>query len=237
MTWQYIEPMLRPLFSSQCEVCRRWNGERLCPTCLVQFSLPVLRCERCALRVGAAVSLCGACLREPPPFERTLCVADYAFPWDRLIIDFKFHRQPELSRCLADQLVRAVRSATHPLPDIVVPVPLSSARLAERGYNQAWEVARRTASALRVGASASLLSRVIDTPYQAALGRTQRLANLRAAFVAQGPGHKGLRGQRVALVDDVLTTGATAEECSRALLRAGAFAVELWVLARTPAPA
>ena len=236
MAGQYIEPMHWPMLSSQCEVCRRWSGARLCPSCLARFSAPLPRCGRCALAIGIAAAQCGTCLQRPPPFARCCCIADYVFPWNRLIIDFKFHRQPELADCLSAQLAHVVRRTAPPRVDIVVPVPLSPGRLAERGYNQAWEIARRVAKALGIKASAKLLTRVIDTPHQAALKRDERLANLRAAFVVPRHQTDQLLGRRVALVDDVMTTGATAEECARTLLRAGAAAVDLWVLARTPAP-
>ena len=236
MAEQYIEAMHGPMLSSQCEVCRRWSGARLCPSCLARFSAPLPRCGRCGLAIGVAVPECGACLQRSPPFARCWCIADYVFPWNRLIIDFKFYGQPELADCLSAQLVKVVRRAAPPRVDIVVPVPLSPSRLEERGYNQAWEIARRVARALGIGANANLLTRVIDTPHQAALTRDERLANLRAAFVVPRHPKDPLRGRRVALVDDVMTTGATAEECARTLLHAGASAVDLWVLARTPAP-
>ena len=84
----------------------------------------------------------------PPPFEHTVCAADYAFPWDALIAAFKFHGRVELAAALAERLLAAVRASAAPPPQLVVPVPLAPARLAERGYNQAWELARRLAPAL-----------------------------------------------------------------------------------------
>lgn len=175
--------------------------------------------------------ICGACLRAPPPFERCHCIADYAFPWDGLIAAFKFHDQVELAAPLAARLVGALADAAA-WPDLVVPVPLAPERLAERGYNQAWELARRVAASLGKPANPHALARLLDGPAQAALGRRERARNLRGAFVVNAPAT--ITGRRVALVDDVLTTGATAAEASRALRRAGASAVHLWVLARTP---
>jgi ComF family protein len=113
---------------------------------------------------------------------------------------------------------------------------MSARRLTERGYNQAWELARRLAAALSLPASASLLLRPADAAQQIELGRTERLRNLRNAFMVDPARRATLRGRRVALVDDVMTTGATAHAAAEALLRAGAAAVDVWILARTPEP-
>lgn len=165
------------------------------------------------------------------------CVADYGFPWDRLITRLKFDGEVELARPLATLLVRAVqRDARRPPPALIVPVPLTSKRLAERGYNQAWELARRVAESVGRRARADVLQRWVDAPAQAALDRQARLANLRAAFAVDPDARSVLRGCTVALVDDVMTTGATATQCSAALLAAGAAAVDVWVFARTPPP-
>ncbi|MFO1273840.1 MAG: ComF family protein [Rubrivivax sp.] len=219
---------------SQCEVCRAWNGHRLCDDCVSRFGAPRPRCVACALPVPAGVERCGECLRDPPPFEHTVCAADYGFPWDRLVSAFKFDAQVDLAGPLAGRLAAAVRAAGRPLPDLVLPVPLAPRRLAERGYNQAWELARRVARDLGLPAQADALARPLETAHQADLPRAERMRNLRAAFVVEPRARGRLAARRVALVDDVLTTGATAREATRALLAAGAAAVQVWVLARTP---
>ncbi|MFO1294832.1 MAG: phosphoribosyltransferase family protein [Rubrivivax sp.] len=224
----------------QCEICRRWGWERLCRACRQHFAVERLRCARCGLATGAALAACGACLQAPPPFARTVVALDYAFPWDGIIGRWKFGARPELASPLALLLAQAAARDLAPraadAPALVLPVPLASARLAERGFNQAWELARRVARGLGLPARSALLARAIDTAHQAELTRAERERNLRAAFTVPPAGRQALAGRRVALVDDVLTTGATAREASAALLRAGAAAVELWVLARTPAP-
>ncbi len=223
------------MLPGECEVCRHWGRARLCADCRGRFAAAVPRCERCALRLPSASALCGPCLRQPPPQQRTLCAADYGFPWDRLIADFKFHGRADLAPALAQLLAQAVAAApSAPPPDLVLPVPLAPRRLAERGYNQAWELARRVARRQGLAARADVLTRPVETAHQADLPRTARLANLRAAFVVEARRQPLLRGRRLALVDDVLTTGATAREAVATLLRAGAAAVDVWVLARTP---
>ncbi len=178
--------------------------------------------------------LCGACVREPPPFERAVAALDYAAPWDSLIRHFKFHGQPELATPLARLLRDALDdpSSAAPPPDLVLPAPLSDARLRERGFNQSWEIARR----LGRRADPSLLLRIRDTPHQADLPLDRRAANVRGAFAVEPLRRREVEGRRIALVDDVLTSGATATAMAQALLEAGASQVQLWVLARTPAP-
>jgi ComF family protein len=219
---------------SQCETCRSWGAGPLCADCTGRFAQPVPRCPRCALPVAGGAMLCGGCLREPPPFERTHCVADYGFPWDRLIAACKFNGRAELAALLAERLAVALGRDGATRPDLIVPVPLSPARLAERGYNQAWEIARRLARSVGVPARADVLERALDTPHQADLNRAQRLLNPRGAFTVPARRRPWVAGHRVALVDDVLTTGATAREATLTLQRAGAAAVDVWVVARTP---
>jgi ComF family protein len=220
--------------SSQCEVCRQWSHSALCTDCVARFASAVPRCGRCGLRLGLPAPACGDCLREPPPFEHTVCAADYGFPWDALIAEFKFHGRAELAAVLAERLQAAVRAAGAPLPRWVVPVPLAPARLAERGYNQAWELARRLGRSLGLAADPDLLWRPAEQAHQADLNRAERQRNLRSAFMTDPRRRAELQGSRVALVDDVMTTGATAREAAAALLRGGAAAVDVWVVARTP---
>ena len=184
--------------------------------------------------MGLAAPACGACLRDPPPFERTVCAADYGFPWDSLIGDLKFNAREDLAGPLAQLLSAAVSSAAGPPPDLVLPIPLSPERLAERGYNQAWELARRTARLQSRPARHDVLLRPTNTAHQAELTRTARQRNLAGAFMVDPRQRGTVQGRRVVLVDDVMTTGATAREAASTLLRAGAAAVDLWMLARTP---
>jgi ComF family protein len=222
---------------SQCAVCRQWGSSAVCADCVQRFAAPVPRCARCALQRGAPMLACGDCLREPPPYVRTVCAADYIFPWDGLISAFKFHGHVELAGALADLLTSAVRHSIArdaPLPQRVLPVPLATQRLTERGYNQAWELARRVAKNLGLPAHADVLLRHVDTAHQIELSRSERQRNLRTAFMVDPHQRALVQGQDIALVDDVMTTGATVAEATQTVLRAGAASVQVWVLARTP---
>ncbi len=163
-----------------------------------------------------------------------MCAVDYGFPWDQLISQFKYHGHTSLAAPLAGLLQHAVQGSAARPPHCVLPVPLAPQRLAERGYNQAWELARRVAAALHLPAHAQWLLRPLDAAHQAKLGRAERQRNLRTAFMVEPQHRAALQGLRVALVDDVMTTGATVAEAASTLRRAGAAAVDVWVVARTP---
>lgn len=207
----------------------------MCADCVARYALPKPRCAHCALQLPSSAPRCGACLSEPPPFDRAVSAVDYQFPWDRLIVDLKFHGRPELAAVLAGLLSRAVKAAgADAQADLVLPIPLSRQRLQERGFNQSWELARRVAAALHRPARHDLLSRPIESAHQADLPRAERERNLRGAFMVEPLRRAELQGRRVAIVDDVFTTGATAREATQALLRGGAAAVQIWTVARTP---
>lgn len=182
----------------------------------------------------ADVSLCGGCLRTPPHFSRAIAAVDYTHPWDRLISDFKFHGGLDLSGALCDLLIAEYQRHASEAPDYLLPVPLAVGRWRERGYNQSWELARRCAQRLGVRADPHLLLRIRETPRQLSLPRDRRLANVRGAFAVEPARLADVVGRRIALIDDVMTTQATAGELSRMLLAAGAQTVQVWVVARTP---
>ena len=175
-------------------------------------------------------------MTDPPPFAGSVAAVDYAHPWDGLITRFKFNAALDLAPVLAARLLASIQRNPVPQPSLLLPMPLSAQRLRERGYNQAWELARRVGGALHCPADAKLLLRVKDSPHQIAFPREQRAANVRDAFAVEPLRVSELRGRGVALVDDVMTTGATAAEAARVLLQAGAANVQVWVVGRTPRP-
>ena len=225
----------RLLWPGRCLACGEDTGEAidLCPDCL--DGLPWLgpACVRCALPLPApqppGIDACGACLATQPPLDRVHAACLYAAPVDRLLPRFKFHRDLAAGRLLAQLMTE--RCAALARPGALVPVPLHRARLRQRGYDQALELARPLARALRVPLRPELLQRVRATAPQSELDRPARSRNLRGAFqAAPGPGLPS----HVVLVDDVMTTGATLHAAARALRRAGVQRVEAWVCARAP---
>ena len=177
--------------------------------------------------------VCVDCLQQPLPLDASVAAVDYDFPWDGLVARYKFHGADDLAAPLATLLQAAVSAAPRVAVDWIAPIPLSPERLRERGFNQAWELARRLACG---GArhDARLLERLVDTPHQAGLPRAAREANLRGAFRVAPAARAKVQGRCIALVDDVMTSGATLAEAALCLRAAGARCVVAWVFARTP---
>lgn len=222
---------------SLCAVCRGWGAQRVCADCVLRFVPLLARCAHCALAVPAGATACGACLTHPPPWHRALAAVDYMHPWADLLARFKFNAALDLAPALVQQLLDAhQRDPAAAAPGLLLPMPLSPARLRERGHNQAWELTRRLASHLHCAADAHLLLRLRDTPHQTALALSAREANVRGAFAVEPRRLSEVRGRELTLVDDVMTTGASAAEATRVLLQAGAARVQVWVVARTPRP-
>lgn len=222
---------------TRCAVCRSWSGDPLCPDCEQRFGFQGTRCRRCALPLQAPTGTCGRCLTKPPDWDAAVCAEHYAFPWDGLIGQLKFEGRTERIGLLTNRLLTALdHFGTGPHADLVLPIPLSDARLRERGFNQAWEIARRVARALGRPARSDVLVRQIHTSPQAGLSRAARATNLQGAFAVPLRRQTWVAGRHVALVDDIMTTGATFGAASQALRRAGAATVSVWAVARTPEP-
>ncbi len=227
----------RILLPPRCLVCGQpgADGHDLCAACQQALPWNHACCLRCGLPMAEPTPACGRCLRKPPPLDRVLAAFAYAFPIDRLLPRFKFHHDLAAGR----ELAQAMRAALVPALDApgarplaLIPVPLHPARLRERGYNQALELARPLARAFDLPLLGDGLRRTRATVPQSGLSALARRRNPRGAF-ALGSG--GLPAH-VALVDDVMTTGATLHACAKLLRQAGVARVDAWVAARVPTP-
>jgi ComF family protein len=210
------------LFGGSCFLCRGAAKDLLCPECdadLPRLDMPL--CPRCALPSPGAAT-CGRCLTEKPAYDATRAALAYDFPADALVHALKFRGELALAPLLGALLKGAVGEDR---ADCIVPVPLSPSRLRERGYNQAVEIARQLG---RPGLDVSLCERTRESRPQMELPYDERQRNVRGVFHCT----RALVGARVAVVDDVMTTGATLDELARTLKAAGAVHVSNWVVTR-----
>lgn len=251
MEGEYIDSMFRDLIPrtirgalaalpGQCVVCRSWPTLPVCEACVGQFAQPVSRCHTCALPVTGGTRRCGPCVLAPPPLQACFAAVTYAYPWAGLITDYKFNNNPGLASTFASLLRStpwiepALESA-----DLVLPMPLSPQRLKTRGFNQALSLVQElacdpsTGLVARHGADAGLLLRIKDTPPQSSLDRARRLASVRDAFAVDPLRVNQLKGKRVVLIDDVMTSGASLFAAATTLRKAGAADVTAIVIART----
>lgn len=219
------------LLPHQCPLCLERCNDYLCPSC--QGSLPRIAkaCPTCALPLAAAANICGDCLKLEKPYRHTLCPLAYRHPVDHLLREFKERRPLVAARALLPPLLQRLDDhyRGHPLPQALVPVPMHWSKRLRRGFNQAQVLSHLLSEHTGVP-TRPLLHRSERARNQKGLGRKQRLRNLRHAFACDSE----LNGLRVAIVDDVITTCATAMAAADTLIAAGAGSIDLWALARTP---
>jgi ComF family protein len=234
----------------RCVLCDMVTaGMDLCPACLEDLPWMSVCCRYCGLPMlppqlplvgleaegpepGSLPAGCAGCSRKAHKFDHCLSALLYAYPVDQLIMALKFRRRRSLSRVLGELLAITAAEAfrsTQAVPDFLLPVPLHRLRLITRGYNQAAEIAICLGNDLGLPVREDVVTRVLPTAAQSGLTRTQRFKNLRSAFRV----NSSLTGKRIAIVDDVFTTGATVGELTAMLRRAGAAEVYVWTVART----
>jgi ComF family protein len=234
-----------PYFLSICLLCDAPTGRdrNLCPACEAELPWIASACRTCGLPLPEHTDqlFCGECLRTPSPFELAITPLHYRQPLSQLITGFKHHHQLIAGELLGDLLAQEIRDhyllcggnrvdALELMPEVILPVPLHWTRRLWRGYNQSILLGKQLGRTLDIPCHTNILKRVQRTPSQQGLGREDRLRNLKGAFRINAP----LRYQRVALLDDVVTTGATATEIAQLLLKNGAEEIHLWAIARTP---
>lgn len=222
-----------------CLLCGE-GSDTLLPICTpCESELPWLgdACQICALPLPTNGLTCGQCLKIPPAFTQVVAPWTYGFPIDSLITRFKHSANWPYGRLMAELLTQSLHfrfdEGLH-RPDALVPVPLARKRLRRRGFNQAAMLAQWLGGELQIACDEQLVIRTQDTSAQQDLNARARQHNLRKAFALHPRASIG--GRHLALVDDVLTTGATARTLARLLMDAGASRVDVYCLARTAKP-
>lgn len=209
----------------------------ICVACEAEMPWLGEHCQTCALPLPEAGLTCDGCLLEPPAYEQVAVPWRYDFPVDSLITRFKHNAKWPFGHLLADVLSQYLQHRFDedlPRPDALLPVPLAAKRLRQRGFNQAAMLARWLSKQLDLPCEENVVHRIQDTSAQQDLDAKARKRNLRNAFALTSDAN--VKGRHLALVDDVLTTGATAQALARLLMNAGAARVDVYCLARTPKP-
>ena len=240
-TWARISTeLIEQLLPACCLLCGQACPHRLiCLACENDLPRNLEACHVCGLPGSWGTGqVCADCLRHPPRWDQAVAALVYEYPVDHLVRRFKFHKDLACGQLLAEELARAVkarmedtaRGLSDEQPDLLIPVPLHFLRRWKRAYNQAELIAVEVQKLCKIPLVNNVLKRVQPTAAQSGLNRKARLKNLRNAFRCLP-----VDGAHVALVDDVLTTGATLQECTRVLKQGGARKVSVWVAARVPA--
>jgi ComF family protein len=231
-----LSPFLNSFLAQNCLFCGDKSSAQLavCAACLKD--LPWHRttcCPQCGL--DSASNICGRCLKDTPYYDNTVALFDYTYPIDSVLQHFKYHHALHLTHTLGALLsqklndVKASKiSTTTQMPDALLAMPLHPKRLQERGFNQSLEIAKVVAKNLGIPLLAAHTQRIKNTIPQAQLKLKGRASNIKGAFSCDD-----LAGKRVALIDDVMTSGASLNELAKTAKQAGATDVSCWVLART----
>jgi ComF family protein len=221
------------MLQQACMLCANHNGGEhgLCSDCLQ--SLPwhtAPKCPQCGLLSDGLI--CGHCLQSAPSFDATHALFSYDYPLDRLLQHYKYKESLHLADTFSALFIKNLLDTApnnHAQTDLVLPMPMHNERLKQRGFNQALEIARLISKHRQIKLDFTSCQRTRLTPPQASLPLKERIKNIRGVFECD----KNLQGLNIALVDDVMTTGASLNELAKTLKQAGAAHVECWVIART----
>lgn len=229
-----LDSLITCLCPTHCLLCHTLDlgKQLLCPDC--EAELPFLKgpqCTHCAYPLPhSEATVCGACLKKTPAFDRTLALFEYQAPISHFITALKFNQELVYGKLLGDLFVKHLKNmrALTQLPECLIPIPLHPKRLRERGYNQALCIARVLAKALQLPLEYQQYQRHKATEAQSGLKAPHRQRNVHNAFSLRIPTHY----THVAIIDDVMTTGCTAQEFAHVLKKSGVKIVEMWCCAR-----
>lgn len=220
--------LVNTLFKQKCLLCDAQsdaleaNIHAVCKACLNELPKhPKTSCPQCGLSSGG--QLCGSCISSLPDFDATHSVFLYDFPIDSMMQRYKYGSMLSLYAFFGQMLSEKVDMGS---VDLIIPMPMHPARIKERGFNQALEIAKVFGKE-KLDYKSAVRQKL--TPPQASLPLKQRVKNIKGAFAVSA----NLTGKRIAIVDDVMTTGASLNELAKSLKKAGASHVECWVIART----
>ena len=230
----WLSRLLESLFPRICVLCQAdsLTGIDLCRGC--QEELPWIDhcCAICSIPLPLQHTVCGQCLQSSPAYQASCIAFQYRYPVAQLNLQFKHQQQLMYGQVLSQLLSQFIdcRIQDSKKPDVLIPVPLHSRRQRQRGFNQAHEIALVLSRNLGLPLMGRAVVRNRHTASQKSLGSQDRAKNLKGCFSLAG----SVAGMSVAIVDDVMTTGATVQELASLLRSAGTREVQIWALARTP---
>jgi ComF family protein len=232
MVYNWLDIIQQYLLPPTCLLCNQPgnNSLDLCKGCFESFIKNQHCCYRCGEILTQQVptpSLCGHCLKQQPVFEKTHAPFIYQSSIRYLIQQLKFNAQYKNARLLGALLAHQVIQ-TAEMPELIIPVPLHSARYRQRGFNQALEIARTVAKITTLPLNTCSCIRIRNTLQQIDLPAKQRRLNMKKAFAIKTP----ISAHHIAIVDDVMTTGTTVNELAKALNQSGVSRIDIWVCAR-----
>lgn len=219
--------------------------DNICAACFIDIPWTKSACKLCAEYMGPiwldGDQVCANCLKKPPLYNRTVCAFDYLMPISGLINQFKHQQNLAAGRlltaCLSQAVCKRMAEGQTSVPQLLIPVPLHKRRLRQRGFNQAQLIATGLGQLLGIRTTAKLCHRVTYQAPQQNQSRRQRFTQMEGVFqVTKASAEEGIN--RIAIVDDVVTTGATVQALSRSLLNTwdGALDIQVWCVARTQPP-
>jgi len=221
------ESLIGKLLKSSCLLCAEKSASKLslCVNCLQSLpAAPTPSCPQCGLHSNG--ELCGNCLKNKPYYDATHALFSYTYPIDAVLQHYKYGSALYLSKTLGYLLQE--KMVTNDV-DIIIPMPLHPDRIKERGFNQSLEIAKVMAVHHQITLDSNSCQRVRNTPPQTSLTPKERINNMKGAFDCS----THFTGQHIALVDDVMTTGASLNALAKTLKEAGAARVSCYVIART----
>ena len=229
-----LDWLRRTIYPPACVLCNLpTEYYDLCTGCTDDLAQNKHPCSTCALPLQNPFDrVCARCLKQPPQFDHCHAAYLYDYPLDRLIQRFKFQGDLRCGRVLAELVLDSLQHADEPVrAQALIPVPLFRKRLVERGFNQSLELARDLGSGLGLPVLKNHLVRIRNTRAQSDLGADKRTSNVRGAFKATNVTDLP---ENIALIDDVMTTGSTVNECALTLKNAGVQQIDIWLIARAP---
>lgn len=228
----FVTSSIELLLPRSCLVCSKnlyTDRHGCCLSCYEKLPFQTNACNICGQQFNAPSDICGRCIESPPIFKRCFCAFSYQAPIREMIKSFKYQQQPALAKVLAKLLFQEIFDHQLDLPEALIPVPMHKSRLRQRGYNQAQLIANELAKLTNIKVDNSLLTKQSSGPPQASLSRNQRKTAVRGSFLASSK----IPYSSVAIIDDVVTTGATISEITKILQQKGVDSIQVWAIAHT----